>query len=371
MKKRVVIVVNTAWNVYNFRLGLIKSLQKSGYEVSVIAPKDMYVEKLLEYKIKHYNVEMDNKGSNVLKDIGLILQYYKILKTIKPDIILSYTIKPNIYTSFVSKILDIPVVCNVSGLGSAFVSQTFVSHIVKFLYKVAFLFANRVFFQNISDQQFFISHKLVDKNVSQLIAGSGIDTALYQPTSIKQSLKPKFIMVARLIKDKGVLEYIEAAKVIKSKYKDIEFALLGDFYFDNPTSITHQEVQKWCDDGIIEYLGVSDNVKDIVQEYDCVVLPSYREGLSRVLLEAASMSKPIVTTDIAGCKEVVEDGVNGFLCKVKDVESLVEALEKMIKLSTTQREEMGLKGREKVIKEFSEDLVIDAYFEVISELLDG
>ncbi|MDZ7817311.1 MAG: glycosyltransferase [Aliarcobacter sp.] len=215
-----------------------------------------------------------------------------------------------------------------------------------------------------------MNNKLVKENQTDLLPGSGINTELYKPLEVEIENKHfTFLMLARLVKDKGIIEYIEAIKIIKEKYPNIVFKLLGSLYSGNPTAVSENELNSWIKEGLINYLGHSDDVKYEILKVDCVVLPSYREGLSRVLLEAGSLAKPIITTNTPGCKDVVEDGRNGFLCEVKNSEDLALKMEKMINLSSEERINMGKEGREKMIKEFDESIVINKYLETIKEII--
>ena len=367
--KIIALSINTAWNIYNFRLGLIKALQKEGYKLVAIAPKDSYSKKLEKKGIKVFDIKMNNKGTNPIEDLKLIIDYVNIYKTLKPDLVLSYTIKPNIYGSIAAGILKIPVISNISGLGTVFLNDSMTSKIARNLYKIGLKFPKRVFFQNGDDRDLFIKYKLVDPKKTDLLPGSGIDTNKFAPREMQRDDKKiKFLMIARRVGDKGLYEYLQAAETIKKKYKNVEFLLLGAFYPRNPTAITKKELNKWIHRGIINYLGESDEVYKEIEKVDCVVLPSYREGLSRVLLEASSMAKPIVTTNVPGCKEVVKEGINGFLCKSKDYKDLAHKMEKIINLSEKERKMMGRKGREKIVKEFDEEIVIRKYIEIIKNL---
>ncbi len=369
--KKIAISINTSWNIYNFRLGLIKALQKEGYKIYAIAPKDDYSEKLENLGVKHIDIFMNNKGTNPLEDIKTIWEYYKTYKQIKPDVALHYTIKPNIYGTIGAKLAGVKVINNISGLGTVFLNDSISSKIARNLYKIALKFSNKVFFQNPYDKELFIQKRLVEEYKTDLLPGSGIDTDKFKPLEKEKSNKFKFLFIARLVRDKGIIEYVEAAKEILKNYKDVEFQVLGAFYSGNPTAITKEQMDEWIKNGIINYLGVSDNVSEIIKNSDCVVLPSYREGLSRVLLEAASMAKPIITTDTPGCRDVVEDGINGFLCKVKDSKDLANKMEKMLNLSEEDRIKMGKAGREKIIKEFDEKIVIEKYLKAIKEVISS
>jgi len=361
--KNIAISINTSWNIYNFRMNLIRSLQEEGYKIYAISPKDFYSKELERFGVEHIDIPINNKGTNPLEDLKTIYEYYKIYKELQPNVALHYTIKPNIYGTVGAKLADIPVINNISGLGTVFLNRGFSSKVAKILYRFSLYFSDKVFFQNNYDRELFIDLKLVNKRKTDLLPGSGIDTEKFSPieTVVKSDDVFYFLFIARLVKDKGLMEYIEAARRLKKIYSNVKFNILGAFYQDNPTAITPKEMNQWVDEGIVEYLGTTNDVKSAIAKNDCIVLPSYREGLSRVLLEAASMEKPIVTTDVPGCREVVEDGYNGYLCKVKDVESLFKAMEKMINLPKKTRVIFGKRGREKVKLQFDEKLVIDAY----------
>ncbi len=225
--------------------------------------------------------------------------------------------------------------------------------------------------------ELFVESKFVNAGKADLIPGSGIDTEKFKPSPRQEEKDTplRFLFIARLLKDKGLYEYVRAARIIQDSIlddQDLEkpqFFILGAYYPGNPTAITESKMKEWEEDGVVSYLGTSDDVKSVIAEYDCVVLPSYREGLSKVLLESASMAKPIITADVPGCKEVVDHGVNGFLCEIKSPESLAEQMMKVAALGIEGREEMGLNGRAKVINEFDEKIVIKKYLEVIKKLL--
>jgi len=366
MSKKITICSNTSWYLYNFRQGLIKALQNEGYEVTLIAPIDDYSKRLEYLGCKHYDIELNNKGTNPIEDTKLMYQYYKLFKEINPDMLLIYTIKPNIYASIISKILNIETINVVAGLGTVFLDNKPSSKLARWLYKLS-LFNNKVLFENRDDSDEFISRSIIRKKQSTIIPGAGINTDEFQPKNrVTNRENITFLLIARLIKDKGIIEYIEAIKAIKTKYPAVKFKILGSYYFDNPSSISEDEVKSWVKDDIIEYLGYTDAVLEEIEKVDCIVLPSYREGLSRVLLEAGSMSKPIITTNVTGCKEVVDNGHNGFLVTSKSSKSLSIAMEKMINLSHKERVQMGMRGRLKVINEFDDKIVIKKYLDTIS-----
>ena len=373
-KKTIAIVLNTSWNIYNFRLGLIRALREEGYSVIVIAPKDDYSEKLEAEGFLYYDIKMNNKGVNPFEDLLLVYAFYKLFRETKPDIILNYTIKPNIYSSFAGKSLGVPVINNITGLGTVFLNNNISSYIARWLYRFS-LQKNSVVFQNRDDMRLFLEKKIVTEDRVTLIPGSGIDTERFKPQYRNSSNKNfTFLMIARLIKDKGIEEYIDAIRLIRANDyygKRCSFKILGSLYLSNPTAISKEILDSWIEEGVIEYLGHSDSVQEEINRVDAVVLPSYREGLSRVLLEASSMEKPIITTDVPGCRDVVDNDINGYLVNVKSSIELADAMRKMIDLSKSDLIKMGRAGRRKVIDNFSQKRVIDKYIKLLHKTNRG
>jgi glycosyltransferase involved in cell wall biosynthesis len=373
MDKTVAIVINTSWNIYNFRLGLLKALQQEGLKIVVIAPKDDYSEKFEELGFEFHSITIKNKGKNPVEDLRLIHDFYKLYKQVKPHVVLHYTIKPNIYGTIASAhLLNIPTINNIAGLGTLFVKQDIITKLAKLLYRFSQTKAKKIFFQNKDDLELFTFEKLVDKSKCEILPGSGVNIDDFHPLEQnKDDNIFKFLLISRMLWEKGINEYVEAAKIIKSKFENVDFQLLGFLDTENPSAITKKQMSKWITEGMINYLGKSDNVKEQIAKADCVVLPSfYREGTPRVLLESASMEKPIITTDNIGCKDVVDDGINGFLCEVKNSQDLADKMEMMINLSEEDRKLMGKKGREKIINQFDEKIVIQKYLKAIKIMLN-
>ncbi len=370
MSKKVLICSNTSWSIYNFRFNLAKSLRKNGYKVILVAPYDEYSERLKQ-EFEYYNICIDNKGTNPIEDIKTIIRFYILYKNIKPDIVLNFTIKPNIYGTIVCSLLKIKTANNITGLGTLFMKQNFITIIAKYLYKYSQSKADKVFFQNKDDFELFIGEKLVKRNKSDILPGSGVDINKFKPEIYKKEDNIfKFLLISRMLWDKGIGEYVEAGKIIMKKYKNIEFQLLGFLDVDNRSAIRREQMQKWIDRGYVKYLGISDNVKEEIKKADCIVLPSfYGEGTPRILLEAASMAKPIITTNSVGCKDVVDDKVNGYLCNIKDSDDLAKKMKMMLKMSKKEQDIMGQKGREKIIREFDEKIVINKYLDSIIKIL--
>lgn len=370
--KTIILNSNIIWTITQFRKDLIKAL-KNKYTIICVADDDKFSDNSMaildELDVKFIKVKVDRKGINPLKDIFYIYSLYKIYKKIKPDLIIHYTIKPNIYGSLVARILNIKSFAVISGLGSSFLKDNFLSKIIKKLYKFALQKSNKIFFLNNDDMKYFVDNNIVQKDQKLLLPGEGVDTDYYSCCNKDTNEKITFLMIARLLKDKGIYEYIETVKKVKSKNENVEFLLAGVLDSDNPTSIQARELQAWIDQGVIKYLGKTDDIREFLKLCDVIVLPSYREGLSRVLLEACSCEKFIITSDIAGCKELCEEGKNGFLCKPKDIDSLTKAFSLTISLDKKMFDQMSKKSREMVINTFSSEIVNNIYLKVIKETI--
>ncbi|MES2732396.1 MAG: glycosyltransferase family 4 protein [Bacteroidota bacterium] len=363
----IAIVVNTAWNIYNFRLGLIKAFLKEGHSVTAIAPYDTYVEHLKNAGCQYKSVVLDNKGANPLRDLAFTHELYVIYKQVRPDVILQYTIKPNVYGTLAASLLGIPVINNVSGLGTVFLRHNLASRIAHILYKLSFRFPKKVFFQNEDDKQLFLKRKLVKEQITAVLPGSGVDLSAFTPQPFKRNTVFTFLVIARLIYDKGIVEYADAIRTLRSQNIQATFQLLG-FKDVSPLGIPEELLQSWIDEGLIEYLGTADDVRPFINQADCVVLASYREGTPRTLIEAISMAKPVLATDVPGCRETIEDGENGLLCQVKDSDDLAEKLKKMIYFNDVELERMGQKSRELAEKKFNENIIILEYLKVLREI---
>lgn len=372
LKQRIMIVSNTAWSLVNFRAGLIRALVNAGYEVVAVAPSDEYCVRLPDLGCRYVSLPMDNKGTHPGRDLLLLWQFYLLIRKERPNIYLGFTIKPNIYGSLAARLLRIPVINNITGLGSAFTEESWLSRLVKGLYRLALSRSIRIFFQNNDDRQLFLKMGLVCEEVTDRLPGSGVDLAYFThtpkitSTSAKENFR--FLLIARMLWDKGVREYVEAARLLLQSNPHAEFCLVGFVDVQNPAAVSSEQMDEWVAEGVVNYLGVSDDVRDEILAADCVVLPSYYpEGVPRSLLESAAMARPIITTDSVGCREVVDDGSNGFLCEPRDAEDLAAKMEQMMNLSAKERFQMGKNGRAKMEQEFDELIVIERYFKVIKD----
>ena len=367
---RVALVINTSWNIWNFRASLVRALQAAGHEVLAIAPPDAYSGRLeTELGCRYVPILMENKGTNPVKDAALMRRFYQIYRREKPDVVLHYTIKPNIYGSIAARLAGVPSINNVSGLGTVFIIQNFVSKVALGLYRFAFRFPSKVFFQNNDDRQLFLEHGLVRPEITGLLPGSGVDIRRFQPAGAFRRQKPfVFLMVARVLYEKGVAEYFEAARRLQAAFgpEQVRVQLLGGLDEAGGVGVPRVTFEKWLEGGEIEYLGHSDNVAAHLHAADCVVLPSYREGTPKTLLEAAACGKPIVTTDVPGCRETVVDGRNGYLCQVRSGEDLAAKMRQVYALSDADLAEMGQASRRLAETKFDEQLVLHQYLDAVA-----
>ena len=371
LRKPILIISNTSWYVFNFRQILISELLRKGYGVTVAAPPDRYSERLVELGCRYVPLPMDNQGTNPLADLLLLARIWRLLRAERPLCVLSFTTKPNIYTALAARTLGIVVATNIAGLGSVFVTDTWLTWLVSRLYRTALKGSFRVFFQNRDDLAYFLERRLIRKSAAVLLAGSGVDTRRFSPRLPDPARKTpfRFLLFGRLLFDKGVGEYVESARRLKPKYPHVEFVLMGFLCVPNPSAIGREHVDRWVAEGVIRFVEASDDVVPQIAEADCVVLPSYyREGTPRVLLEAASMGKPLIATDSAGCRDAVEQGVTGFLVEPRNAGDLARNMEKMLQLPEAERRAMGVRGREKMLREFDERIVIERYLQVLQEV---
>lgn len=372
---KVLISLNTSWNLLNFRAGLIRALVAQGYEVVAVAPYDNYALQLPDLGCRYVPLAMDNKGTHPGRDLLLFWRFLRVFMLERPDIYLGYTVKPNVYGSLAARVLGIPVINNIAGLGAVFIKDGWLVRIVRRLYRLALSRSVKVFFQNNDDRQLFIAGGLVRAEITDLLPGSGIDLTKFNVvqavTSEGSVRKFRFLLIARMLWDKGVGEYVEAARIIRDSWPQAECCLLGFVDVQNPAAISSAQMNSWVAEGVVNYLGVSDDVRTEIASADCIVLPSYREGTPRTLLEAAAMGRPIITTDAVGCREVVDDRQNGFLCKLRDAGDLAEKMQLMLSLNDVQRREMGQLGRKKMEREFDEQIVIQKYIDTIRNIYNN
>ena len=367
-KEKILILGNSHLVVFGFRGELIERLVADGYDVVVCFPNGPFGEgagTAKEYGCRFIENKIDRRGTRPLKDATLLKNYYALIKKEKPDVVLAYTVKPDVYGGIICRLLKIPFIPNITGLGKALAEGGAVQKITIGLYKFAVADAECVFFQNSSDKEFFDSHKILYKKYG-ILPGSGVNLSKFQPLPYPLDTEPvRFIYIARVMRAKGIEEYFEAAKLVRERYPDTEFHICGYCEEDYKKILDEKNAS-----GEVIYHGMVNNVIDYVRFCHCVVLPSFHpEGISNVLLEGAASARPLITTDHPGCRETVKDGVTGYIVHQRDAKDLAEKMFKFITLSNSQRCEMGMQGRKKVEKEFNRQIVVDAYLKEINAIL--
>lgn len=366
MKKTIVLSINTSWNLVNFRSNLIARLQREGFDVVALSPLDDHRDALVALGVRHFAIDIDSKGLSPLRDLQLAAQYLRLLARLRPVAFLGWTIKPNVYGSLAAQALGIPVINNISGLGTAFIKLNLVTRVVKLLYRAALARSATVFFQNRHDRDLFVAERLVPADKTALLPGSGIDLTQFVPVPRAADAPLSFLMVARLMRDKGVIEFADAARLVRATRPDAVFQLLGFLDVENRTAIGRAQVEQWQQEGTLHYLGAAADVRPYLADAAVVVLPSYREGMPRSLLEAAAMAKPLVATDVPGCTEIARAGENAFLCQPRDARSLADAMLAMLALDQAARDRLGARSRQIAEQEFDVAVVEARYLDAIA-----
>lgn len=357
---------NTSFKIANFRASLVHRLISSGHEVWVLAPADDYTETLQEMGCTTIDIKIDRNGTNIFKELRTLIAFYRSIRELRPHIVFSYTIKNNIYSGIACRMLGIKFAPNITGLGPAFNKNDLFNSLIKKIYRFSLQRSFRVFFQNVDDMKVMSEAQIVSTEIATLLPGSGVDVGKFKLEPMPNQSKVRFLLVARMLYDKGVVEFANAAKDLSSTFPHAEFYLLGPIDQDSKSSVSADEIKKWEDTGHIKYLGSQRDVRAHLRDADCIVLPTYyREGTPRALLEAASTGRPIITTDMPGCRDVVFDGKTGFLIQPKSTKSLKDALIKFMNLTREQRMLMGLAGRSFVEKSYDEKIVIKAYLDLV------
>jgi len=360
---RILFLVNHDVVIYNFRLEIVERFLADGHEVHISSPYGERIDDLVKIGAKYHEMQMDRHGTNPKEEFRILSVYKKLMKEIKPDIVLGFTIKPNIYGAIAAKKYHIPFVANVTGLGTAVENPGIAQKILILFYKHAFRGIQRVFFQNTENRQFFIDHNIAVE-AHDLLPGSGVNLERYPVREYPVDGIIKFAFISRIMKEKGIDQYLEAAEEIKKKYKNVEFHVCGfcESEYDG-------KLQEMNEKGIVIYHGMIRDVTGFMGEMHCIIHPTYYpEGISNVLLEACATGRPIITTDRSGCREVVEDGFNGYKIPQKDCRALVEAIEKFFRLTFDEKKQMGFNARTKVQCEFDRKIVVQKYVNEVAKV---
>lgn len=367
---RILFSVNAGWNVVNFRSGLIRRLISEGYDVTVATPRDAWVSRIEELGCRFVELPMQPQGRSPLADLVLLARYVQLMRAERPDAFLGFTAKANIYGSLAAAMCDVPAVNNIAGLGMVFNEVGATNRILRALYRRALRHSAHVFFQNAEDLTLFRRDGIVGPNAGELLPGSGVDLDRFRPTSAPRTRRRfVFLLVARLLWEKGIRELVEAGRVVRERHPDAEIQLLGFVETGKPAFVQLSDLEGWERDGIATYLGSAADVRPYLEQADCVVLPSYYpEGTPRSLLEAAAMGKPIITCDMPGCRDVVVNGENGYLVPPRDAASLASRMLDLLASDPTSLAAMGRRSRQIAEARFDEQLVLARYATVLRSL---
>lgn len=365
--KKVLIIANHYITIYAFRVELVKELLEHGYEVYLALPESEENTYFVNMGCKIINTPLDRRGTNPISDIKLLFQYIKIIRDINPDIVLTYTIKPNTYGGIASRICGVKTIHTVTGLGSVYIQEMWQKHVAVFLNRIAFKSVSKIVFLNEENKDFYKQLKITSPyQDTMIVPGSGVNLKKFKYQELASGEKITFTFVGRVLRDKGIEEYLTIAERLVSMYENIIFEVVG--FVDEEKYI--KLLEHYENEGVIKYLGKRSDIPDIMAKSSCIVLPSYGEGRGTVLQEGAAIGRPLITCNTYGCKENVDDGYNGYLCDVADVDSLTNAVERFINISTEEKSLMGKRSREKAEREFDREIVVSAYIDTIKKIVE-
>ena len=363
MKKKVLILTNTLWGVFNFRREVVDAIADKGYDIVLTTPDYGKFDYFKEKGYRIVVIPFNRKGKSAINDLMLLYNYCKLIKKEKPSVVLSYTVKPNIYGGLASRICHIPLIANITGLGTAVERPGKFQNMMVLLLKIGLKNASTVFFQNQENLHFFETRHIT-KGRKILIPGSGVNVDYHNLQEYPVEKPIKFIFIGRMLKEKGIELYFKVAEHIKKKYHDVEFHIVG-----SDEGNYKKKVEVLQKRGIVKYHGPTGDIRPYIGQSHCTIHPSYYpEGMSNVLLESCAAGRPVITTDKSGCREIVEHGKTGFIVKQNDIEELQNIVESFILLPYNQKRDMGLAARDKVKKEFNRDIVVNFYLSEIDYL---
>lgn len=361
---KILVLTNNYGGLHSFRKEVIQALIDNGYQLVISAPFDEKTHFFEEMGCELIDTKFDRKGTNPLSDFRLMLYYRRLIRKVRPGVVLSYTIKPNLYGGMACQLCEVPQIANVTGLGSAVENPGWLQRLTILLYKIGMRKTHTVFFQNKANMQFCEQHKMVSGR-KVLIPGSGVNLQRHVLQPYPSQDDPiRFIFISRLIKEKGIEEYLGAAELVKKNHPEVEFHILGrsDGTYD-------ERMKAMQETGVVQYDGLVMDVRPYIAKSHCTIHPSfYPEGMSNVLLESCAAGRPVITTNRPGCGEIVDEGRTGFLVKAKDVDDLSNAIEKFLALPYDRKAQMGAEARKKVEKEFDRNIVVEAYMREINSL---
>lgn len=354
---RILVLTNFGMGLYKFRKELIEDLLAKENEVFVSFPEDGYSKKLSKLGCIFVHSEVDRRGKNIVKDISQFIRYVNLINKIKPDLVLTYTVKPNVYGGFACQVKGVPYLANITGLGTALEDGGILRKVLLFLHKNALKRANKVFFQNETNLNYFLNEKIVVSEQAELLPGSGVNLKQFIFQEYPKESDPiKFVFIGRVMKNKGIEEYLEAARNIKVRYPNVQFEIVGFC-----EEAYEEKLAKYEEEGIITYKGKQQDVRPFIKGAHATILPSYHEGLSNVLLESAAMGRPVLASNIPGCREAFDEGVTGMGFQPRNTSDLVETIVKFIETPHENKIKMGTEGRRKIESSFSRSLVVNKY----------
>ncbi|WP_214792368.1 MULTISPECIES: glycosyltransferase family 4 protein [unclassified Exiguobacterium] len=363
---KILVLANFGMGLYNFRKELLSELIQEGHEVYISLPNDEYIPKLEALGCKFIDTPLDRRGTNLISDLKLLLRYKSIIKKIKPNIVLTYTIKPNIYGGLICKLSKVPYIPNITGLGSAVENKGALQKVTLSLYKSALSKAQCVFFQNNDNKNFFLDNKIV-KVKHKTLPGSGVNLDHYEMLEYPSEASINFLFISRVMKEKGIEQYLDAAAYIKKKYPNTKFHIVG--FCEEEYGGKLEEMHR---KGIIRYHGKQHDVRKFHEISHCTVHPTYYpEGMSNVLLESAACGRPIITTNRSGCKEIVNNNSNGYLIEEKNSQDLIYKIENFLNLTHEDKKKMGFNSRNIVEKEFNRKIIVNAYLTEIENIKEN
>lgn len=362
MSKTIVMIGNTSWSMLRFRGDLVQKFVSEGHRVIVVAPEDQYSSQLPALGATFVSVQVDRKGTNPFADLSYMFRLLRVLLDIRPDIVLCYTIKPILYGILAAKLTNVPVrMAITTGLGNVFGSEGLVKKIVKGLYRFTLKFASEVWFLNEADAEIFLNYRLVTQDKVFVLPGEGVDVDHFSPQDIPKS--EMFTLISRMLWDKGVGIFVDCARILKKDYPQLHFRLVGPVDLGNPEGIPPEKLEEWSREGVVEYYGATDDIRMILSASTCLVHPTYyKEGLPRVLMEASAMGIPCITTDIPGCRDVIEHGKTGYLIPQRDVTALLNELTRFVNLGPAERKRLSIEGRKRILEKFSSRHIHAIYF---------
>jgi glycosyltransferase involved in cell wall biosynthesis len=370
--RHVLVTANTSWCIAHFRATVIESFLAKGCRVTILAPHDLYSADLVERGCEFVDIQMDRTGLSPLRDFALMQRFKHHFKALKPDVIVSYTIKNNIYGAIAARAYSIPFIAVIPGLGNAFSSDNWLQKLVHSLYRFAFRDIHMALFSNLENRDVFVKNGLLNTDRCVVLDGEGVNITKFAHAPMPASPPFTFLFCARLLYSKGLGEFVAAAKLIRTKHPSTKFHILGKLADNHPEGIAKSVLDEWISQGDVQFLGETSDVRPFIAAAHCVVLPSYyQEGMPRVLLDANATGRLVITTDTPGCRETVVDGETGFLCHAKDVENLTARMEQVMALDTDSLTALGQNARKLAEKRFDDRITADVYLNLLHELFKG